>query len=307
MAIKLLQLWRNLMQNRDPFCVRGSHMTTWIDETLHDAFRFSLKAENVLVDDRSEHQHIVIFENDEFGRMLMLDGVVQLATRDEFIYHEMMAHVPLMALAEPKSVLVIGGGDGGVLREVLQHQSVETAILCEIDGSVIERAREYFPDVSAGAFDDPRSDVIVADGMAFTGETDERFDAVLVDSTDPLGPGAILFTPEFYANCRRCLSPGGVLVTQNGLPFVQGPELTKTIEAFRDLFADVWAYLATTPTYVGGPMSFGWGSDDAALRQISLAELDSRFESSKIATRYYRPDVHQGAFALPGYVRDLIV
>lgn len=281
-------------------------MSEWIDETLHDAFRFSLKADSVLVDDRSEHQHIVIFENAEFGRMLMLDGVVQLAMRDEFIYHEMMAHMPLFALDAPETVLIVGGGDGGVLREVLQHQSVRTAVLCEIDASVLERSREYFPEVSDGAYDNPRSEIVIADGMQFTAETERRFDAILVDSTDPIGPGAILFTPEFYANCRRCLAPGGVLVTQNGLPFVQGSELQDTMRAFRSLFDDAWAYLATTPTYVGGPMSFGWGSDDPRLRQVSPSELADRFDRAAMATRYYRPDVHHAAFALPGYVRDLV-
>lgn len=282
-------------------------MSEWIDETLHDAFRFSLKADKVLVDDKSEHQHIVIFENAEFGRMLMLDGVVQLAMRDEYIYHEMMAHVPLFAHGAPETVLIVGGGDGGVLREVLRHQCVQTAVLCEIDGSVIQRSREYFPGVSDGAYENPRSEVVIADGMRFTAETSRRFDAILVDSTDPIGPGAILFTPEFYANCKRCLAPGGVFVTQNGLPFVQGSQLKQTMSAFRSLFGDAWAYLATTPTYVGGPMSFGWGSDNAGLRRVPLADLSDRFERLSLTTRYYRPDVHQAAFALPEYVRELVV
>ncbi len=281
-------------------------MDHWIDETLHGGYRIRLKADRVLHDSRTAHQHLIIFDNPTFGRVMMLDGVVQLAERDEFIYHEMMAHVPLLAHGRARRVLIVGGGDGGVLREVLQHDAVERVTLCEIDRSVIDMALEHFPAVSNGAFDDPRSEIVIADGTKLVAETEARFDAVLVDSTDPVGPGAVLFTREFYAGCRRCLAPGGVLVTQNGLPFVQGPELEQSVAFFRSLFADAWAYLATTPTYVGGPMSFGWASDDPGLRRIAADELAERAERAGLATRYYTPEVHAAAFALPGYVRELV-
>ena len=281
-------------------------MDHWIDETLHDGFRIRLKADRVLLENQTEHQHLIVFDNPEFGRTLMLDGVVQLTERDEFIYHEMMAHVPLFAHGRPRKILIVGGGDGGVLREALKHEAVERATLCEIDRAVIDLALEHFPAVSDGAYDDPRTEVVIADGTRFVAETDQRFDAILVDSTDPIGPGAVLFTREFYADCRRALAEGGVLVTQNGLPFIQGPELARSVSYFRALFADAWAYLATTPTYVGGPMSFGWASDDPDLRQRDQATLSARFAAAGLATRYYAPDVHTAAFALPGYVRALV-
>ncbi|MGI9382318.1 MAG: polyamine aminopropyltransferase [Methyloligellaceae bacterium] len=281
-------------------------MDHWIDETLHSGFRIRLKADRVLFDSQTVHQHLIVFENPTFGRMLMLDGVIQLAERDEFIYHEMMAHVPLMAHGRARRVLIVGGGDGGVLREVLKHEAVEQATLCEIDQAVIDLALTHFPAVSDGAFDDPRAEVVIGDGTRFVAETEQRFDVILVDSTDPIGPGAALFTREFYADCRRALADGGVLVTQNGLPFVQGPELAQSIGHFRELFADAWAYLATTPTYVGGPMSFGWASDDPGLRQLGLPDLTARAAAAGITTRYYAPDVHAAAFALPGYVRELL-
>lgn len=281
-------------------------MDHWIDETLHDGFRIRLKADRVLLENQTEHQHLIVFDNPEFGRTLMLDGVVQLTERDEFIYHEMMAHVPLFAHDRPRKILIVGGGDGGVLREALKHEAVEQATLCEIDRAVIDLALEHFPAVSDGAYDDPRTEVVIADGTRFVAETDQRFDAILVDSTDPIGPGAVLFTREFYADCRRALAEGGVLVTQNGLPFIQGPELARSVSYFRALFADAWAYLATTPTYVGGPMSFGWASDDPDLRQRDQATLSARFAAAGLATRYYAPDVHMAAFALPGYVRALV-
>ena len=282
-------------------------MERWVEETLHGGFRVRLKADRVLFDTETEHQHLVIFENSDFGRVMMLDGVVQLSTKDEFVYHEMMSHVPLFAHGEAKTVLIIGGGDGGVLREVLRHPEVTSATLCEIDQSVIDLCREHFPDVSAGAFDDKRTRVVIADGTKLVRETDERFDVIMVDSTDPIGPGAVLFTKDFYADCRRALKPGGILVTQNGLPFLQAPELKQSVGYFHDLFDDAFAYLATTPSYFGGSMSFGWASDNKALRLHDLETIKRRYEKAGgFNTRYWRPDAHLAAFALPTYIRELV-
>jgi spermidine synthase len=232
----------------------------------------------------------------------VLDGAVQVTLADEWVYHEMMAHVPLFALNEPKSVLVIGGGDGGILREVLKHPSIKVATLCEIDRTVIDMSIKHFPEVSAGAFDHPKADIIIDDGVKFVGETNLRFDAILVDSTDPVGPGAVLFTKSFYAACKRCLKPGGVLVTQNGVPFMQADELKQSVGHFRKLFADGSCYLATVPTYVGGQMAFGWASDNVKLRTAKLADIRERFAASKIETKYYTPAVHKAAFALPAFI-----
>ncbi|MGD9378781.1 MAG: polyamine aminopropyltransferase, partial [Methyloceanibacter sp.] len=167
-------------------------MERWVEETLHDGFRVRLKADEVLFDSQTDHQHLIIFENGDFGRVMMLDGVVQVSTKDEFIYHEMMAHVPLFAHGKAKNVLVVGGGDGGVLREVLRHPEIESATLCEIDQSVIDLCREHFPNISNGAFDDERTQVVIADGTQFVAGMEDRFDVILVDSTDPIGPGAVL-------------------------------------------------------------------------------------------------------------------
>lgn len=282
-------------------------MDRWVEETLHRGFRIRLKADRVLFDSKTEHQQLIIFENAEFGRVMMLDGIIQLASRDEFIYHEMMAHVPLFAHGRVKKALIVGGGDGGVLREALKHPELEEITLCEIDRSVIDLCRQYFPEVSAGAYDDPHTRIVIADGTKFVAETDERFDVIMVDSTDPIGPGAVLFTKEFYTDCRRALAKGGILVTQNGLPFLQGPELKQSVSYFRELFDDAFAYLATTPTYVGGPMSFGWASDDETLRQHRRKKIERRYEKAgSFPTRYWCPDVHVAAFALPTYVHELV-
>ncbi|ODR99868.1 spermidine synthase [Methyloceanibacter methanicus] len=282
-------------------------MERWVEETLHNGFRVRLKADEVLFDSQTDHQQLIIFENGDFGRVMMLDGVVQLSTRDEFVYHEMMAHVPLFAHAEAKDVLIVGGGDGGVLREVLRHPDAERATLCEIDRSVIDLCRAHFPEISQGAYDDARTRIVIADGTKFVAETDDRFDAILVDSTDPIGPGAVLFTEAFYTSCRRALKPGGVLVTQNGLPFLQGPELAESVGYFRKLFKDAFAYLATTPSYFGGSMSYGWASDDATLRQQTSGTIARRYEAAgAFPTRYWNPDLQVAAFALPNYIRDLV-
>lgn len=281
-------------------------MERWIDETLYPSWRQRLRVDRVLFEDRTDHQHLVIFENETLGRVMTLDGVVQVTLADEFIYHEMMTHVPLVALGEARRVLVIGGGDGGILREVLKHGSIERATLCEIDRTVVDMALRHFPEVSAGAFEDRRTEVVIADGLKFVAETSERFDAIIVDSTDPIGPGAVLFTKGFYADCHRALRPGGVLVTQNGVPFMQGAELTQSVTYFREIFADGSAYLATIPTYVGGPMAMGFASDDTGLRKLDVATLSARFSGRGIGTRFYSPEVHAAAFALPGYVQKLI-
>ena len=198
-------------------------MERWVEETLHRGFRVRLKADAVLFDSETEHQRLIIFENADFGRVMMLDSIVQLTTKDEFVYHEMMSHVPLFAHGKAKKALIVGGGDGGVLREVLKHPEIEQATLCEIDRGVIDLCRQHFPEVSAGAYDDPRARIVIADGTKFVAETPDRFDVIMIDSTDPVGPGAVLFTRDFYAGCARCLEPGGLLVTQNGLPFLQAP------------------------------------------------------------------------------------
>lgn len=281
-------------------------MTEWIEETLHKNFRFKMKVDRVLFEGRSENQHVAVVENGTFGRALYLDGALQTTERDEFIYHEMLAHLPILAHGAAANVLIIGGGDGGMLEEVLKHRSIETVTMVEIDPSVVAMCREHLPSISGDAFDDPRLDLVFADGVDFVRTTEKRFDIAIVDSTDPIGPGEVLFTETFYQGGKRVLKEGGILVTQNGVPFVQGDELTQSVRLLRGLFADASCYMATVPGYVGGPMAFGWGTDNADLRQVPLEVLKKRFAEAGIDTRYYTPEVHQAAFALPGYILDLI-
>ena len=254
----------------------------------------------------TEIQNLLIFQNPCFGRIMVLDGIVQTTEGDEFIYHEMLAHVPLFAHGSARRVLIIGGGDGGMLREVLRHRTVERVVQVEVDAGVIATCREHLPNHSAGAFDDPRADVVIADGARFVVETGERFDVVISDSTDPVGPGTALFSSEFYSGCRRCLAPKGVLVTQNGVAFLQ-PEVARgTARELSRHYLDWHFFSAAVPTYAGGIMLFGWATDDASLRAVSIEVLRERFAASGIRTRYYNPGIHKASFALPQYVHELI-
>ncbi len=280
-------------------------MSAWTRESLHPDYAQSLRVDEMLYDSKTDHQRLKVFTNGTFGRVLTLDDVVQTTEGDNFIYHEMLTHVPILAHGAARRVLIIGGGDGGMAREVLRHDTVAHVTMVEIDAGVVEFSKEYLPMLSAGAFDDPRLDLVIADGADFIRQTAGGYDVIIVDSTDPIGPGEVLFTDTFYGHAKRALTEDGILVTQNGVPFLQGAELTNTMRAFRALFADATCYLATIPTYAGGPMAFGWGTDGPA-RNTPPDVLRGRFEASGIAPGYYTPEVHRAAFALPGYVARLL-
>lgn len=286
-------------------------MTTrrWIDETLHDelGFRVSYRADRVLHEARTPHQHLVLFENAFFGKVLMLDGALQVTTRDEFVYHEMMAHVPLFGHGRAREVLIVGGGDCGIAEEVLRHRSVKRLTQVEIDASVVEFAKVHFPQFTRPALADRRFELVIGDGMRFVARTDRRFDVVIVDSTDPVGPGKVLFSQKFYAACKRRLSPGGVMVTQNGVPMLQPRVLARSVARLRRLFADGWCFVAAIPTYVGGHMAMGWATDDRALRRTPAATIAARYRrAGRFATRYWTPEVHAAAFALPRFIADQV-
>lgn len=278
----------------------------WIEETFHQHWRVRLEVSRVLHEVKTRHQHVVVFTNETWKTVLMIDGVVQLTTSDEWIYHELMAHVPLLSIDAPKHVLVVGGGDGGVLREVLKHPTVEKATLCEIDRSVIDLSLKYFPEVAAGSFDDRRAEIVIADGVTYVADTKSRFDAIVVDSSEPIGPSAVLHTREFFAACKRALKAGGVLVTQNGLPFHRPDHLRHSAQIFYDLFKHPAVFLCSQPCYFGGPFSHYFASDRPKAWDVKAAELRARIRQREIATRYYNPDVHKAAFAVPGYVQEII-
>lgn len=282
-------------------------MTTdsWVNETLYADWgqRFRVKRELARV--RSDFQDIMVFESQSHGRVMLLDGVVQITEADEFVYQEMLAHVPLLAHGAARRVLIIGAGDGGVLRRVLEHRTVEHATMVEIDGEVIRLAKEHLPGIGGDAWTDPRARVIVGDGIDHVRQAETgSYDVVIVDSTDPIGVGEVLFTDEFYANCARVLSSRGLVVNQCGVPFMQAEELRETSLRRAKAFPDVWAYVAAVPTYVGGFMTLGWAAKDASCRQVGVEEIRRRAEVEGVLdfTRYWTPEIHVGAFNLPPYI-----
>ena len=282
-------------------------MVRWVEETFHPHWRVRLEAARVLHEVKTPHQHLVIFENPTWGTVLMLDGVCQLTTSDEFVYHEMMAHVPLMALEAPARVLVVGGGDGGVLREVLKHPSVKKATLCEIDRAVVDLSLKHYPEIAGGCLEDPRADLVIADGLKYVAETRDRFDAIIVDSSEPIGPSAVLHTREFFADCRRALKKGGVLVTQNGLPFLFPEHLHGTTAVFSSLFKRVAPYMCTQPCYFGGPFALNLATDDKDVLKLGAKDLAKRQRKRDIdKLRYWTPEVHVGSFALPAYAERVV-
>jgi spermidine synthase len=281
----------------------------WIAETLFDdlGFRMSYQVNKVLYEMQTEHQHLVLFEHAFFGKMLMLDGATQITKGDEFIYQEMMSHVPLFAHGQAREVLIIGGGDCGIAEEVLKHKSVKRLTQVEIDPAVVEFSKEHFPEFTGPVFADRRFESVIDDGMKYVARTERRFDAIIVDSTDPQGPGKVLFSQKFYAACKRCMNKGAVLVTQNGVPMFQPQELASSVAKFRSLFADGTCYVAAIPTYIGGHMAMGWASDDRRLRQTSVKTLAARYrKAGTFPTRYWTPEVHAAAFALPRFIADVV-
>jgi spermidine synthase len=280
-----------------------------IPETLFDdlGFRMTYAVERVLYEMQTEHQHLVLFEHPFFGKMLMLDGATQVTSKDEFVYHEMMTHVPIFAHGNPREVLIVGGGDCGIAEEVLKHKSVRRLTQVEIDASVVEFSKEHFPEFTKPVLADKRFDLVIDDGMNYVAKTDRRFDIIIVDSTDPLGPGKVLFSEKFYAACRRCMAKGGLLITQNGVPIFQAGELTATIGKFRKLFADGSCYVAAIPTYVGGHMAMGWATDNAKLRHTSVKTIADRYKKAgSFPTKYWTPEVQVAAFALPRFIADKV-
>ncbi|WP_306250521.1 polyamine aminopropyltransferase [Parvularcula sp. IMCC14364] len=276
------------------------------EETLYDAVSQQFRIDKLYFESKTDHQHLMIFHNAQLGRVMTLDGVVQTTEADEFIYHEMMTHVPVLAHGNAKRVLIIGGGDGGILREVCRH-NIDHVMQVEIDQAVVDMAKQYLPNHSAGAFDDPRLDLVIADGMEFVRSTDRTYDIIIVDSTDPIGPGEVLFTEDFYAQAKRCLADGGVMVTQNGVPFFQPDELKNTHQRLQQRFRDARFYCAPIPTYYGGFMSLGWATDDRDLCKVSAEVLRGRLDQAAFSCRYYTPEIHAASFALPQYMRDILV
>ena len=267
---------------------------------------FGLRLKRKVEEVQTQYQHIEMWETDTFGYLMTIDGCTMVTSRDNFLYHEMMSHPALFAHANPKNVGIIGGGACGTLREVLKHQEVEHVTQVEIDQAVIDMSTQYLPNHSQGAYANPRATIVIGDGMDFVRNSDEKFDVIISDSTDPIGPGEVLFSEDFYALAKARLTEGGIIATQNGVPFFQQDDLINTHKRLGMHFSDTTFYSAAIPTYYGGIMTLAWGTENIDLRQTPLATLEQRFQAAGIKTRYYNPAIHQAAFALPQYLLDTL-
>jgi spermidine synthase len=253
-----------------------------------------------LVRTRSDYQEIMVMENPVYGRMLFLDGYVMTTEKDEFVYHEMLAHVPLVIHDRPQRVLIIGGGDGGLLREVLRHTQVERIDMVEIDAKVVEVAERHLPAIGS-AFGDRRAHLHFEDGAHFVRAAKELYDVILVDSTDPLGPGRVLFERPFYDHCRRALRTGGIFAAQALSPWVQEKEQAAMFANLWEVWNHIVPYVATVPTYPGGLWTFALAMD--RLRDPLI--FDREYAASIAAScRYYNPEVHWGAHCLPNFIKE---
>lgn len=272
----------------------------WFTELQTDDMALSCRVKKTLHQEETPFQSLAVLDTEQFGRMLVLDNVIQTTVRDEFVYHEMMAHVALNTHALPKKVLVIGGGDGGVVREVVKHRSVEKVVHCEIDGAVIEASRKYLPEISC-ALDDPRVDIVIDDGIKHVREHKKTYDVIIVDSTDPVGPAEGLFSASFYRSIYEALNEDGLFVAQTESPFFNRdliPRLYKDISA---VFPVTRLFLACVPTYPGGLWTFTMGSKRYDPLEVDIAGIP------QMDTKYYSPAVHRSCFVLPPFVEELLV
>jgi spermidine synthase len=254
------------------------------------------KVQETLHTEMSPFQEIKVIRTEHFGRVLLLDDLVMLTERDEFVYHEMLVHPPLLSHPEPKDVLIVGGGDGGTLREVLKHD-VRSAALVEIDERVCEVSRRFFPELTRG-FQDPRAELRYEDGTRYVKETDRTFDVVLVDSTDPVDHAEKLFGAEFYGDVKRCLRPNGILVAQTESPVYHLEFIGDLSRLLAGYFKGVHPYLAAIPTYPGGLWSFTFATDEIDPREV--------LRDAPQGLKYYNPEIHRAAFALPTYLKNVL-
>ena len=271
-------------------------MDLYFEENLPEGWGLKVRITRTIESVQSEFQKIDLFETSGMGKMLVIDGKVQLCELDEFTYHEMIAHVPLIAHPNPKTVMVVGGGDGGTIREVLQHPSVEKAVLVEIDPEVVRICREHLPTVS-GKLSDKRVEIVAADAAEYM-RSARGFDAILVDSSDPVGPSEVLFSGGFYSDVQKAMSPTGVMSMQSGSPFFYYDQIVGAVQGLRGVFKHVRPVVLPVPTYPSGTWTLVTASqgDDLAL---PLEELRRRYLDRGLDTRWYSPEMHAGSLAVP--------
>lgn len=277
-------------------------MSAWVDEVYQGIVRTSFKLKKRLFKGKSPFQTVEVVVTAGHGRLLLIDGMTMVSERDEFVYHEMIAHPALFLHPKPKNVLVIGGGDGGTVREVLKHKSVESCTLVEIDGLVVEASRKYIPQ-TAKALSDKRARVLIEDGVKFVAETAEKFDVVIVDSTEPFGPAKELFGPSFYKNVKRILTKDGIVVSQAGSPFYEIKTIKNLFRITKPIFPVVEVCLFNNLTYPGGLWAFTFATKGLhPVRDFRSA----RVAASALKLRWYNARIHTACFSLPNFLLEAI-
>ncbi len=275
-------------------------MEFWLNEKHTDGYSVNWKFTETLYTGQTEYQHLAIIDTLEFGRALVLDGIIQTTERDEFIYHEMIVHPALMTHPNPQRVLVVGGGDGGTVREVIKYQTVQQADLVEIDEKVIWACRKYLPGISC-ALSDPKVRILVEDGIKFLKKKENDYDVIIIDSSDPIGPAAGLFGEEFYRDVCKALKEDGILVAQTESPLFNKELLRSVNKILSGIFPVTRTYLTSIATYIGGFWSFTLASKkyDPLLAELDIAKING------MNLKYYNNDIHKACFALPNYIKDL--
>ncbi len=282
---------------------RGEHL---LMEPLNDSTGFYIKATRQLGEWQTRYQKMAIYETPHYGKIFRLDGFNMTSEREEFVYHENLIHPALTAHAAPKKVLIIGGGDGGSSEEALKHPSLEQVTLVEIDEDVIQVAREHFYAVHRGVFDNPKLRVLVEDGMKFVRETQERFDLIAMDLNDPMGPAEALYSTEFFQQLRHALAPGGALTLHIGAPVARPERVAELAQRLNGVFRIVRPYTMYIPLY-GAQWAMAVCSDKLDPKSFTADEIDRRIEQRKLQDlKFYNGETHEGVFALPNFVRDLV-
>ncbi len=276
-------------------------MDLWFKEIHNGSFGLLIKVRRSLYHGESQYQKLDIVETEDMGRMMLLDGLVMFTERDEFVYHEMIAHVPLTVHPNPGNVLVIGGGDGGTVREIARHPQVTRIDLVEIDELVVDKAKEFFPTVSC-ELDNPKVTVHYKDGIEFVKKSKDKYDVIIVDSTDPIGPAVGLFSHEFYQDCFNALQKDGILTAQTESPFFDVELIKKIYANLQQAFPLFRMYLAPVPTYPGGYWSFAFASK----KYRPILDLNKeRAETISRSTKFYNPQIHVSGFSLPNFVKKI--
>src|ERR1700761_3446732 len=279
-------------------------------ERLHKGYAQSMEITKVLADEKSKFQHIRIFDTVANGRVMTLDDIVQITSRDESAYADMLTHLPMLEHGKVERVMIVGGGDLSIAEEALKHASVKEVVLVDIDGRVIELCKKHFGAINAKAFRDKRLTLEVADAFEFLGRksSKNRFDLIIADRPDPVGPGKALFGETFYDRVRGALKKGGYATFQTGVPFYQPWEITEALEELKHFFPKSGLYLTVVPTYIGGFMALSWATKGGKPlgTPAGIKKAAAAYKKAKLKTDYYNPEVHAAAFALPQWIKKLV-